>query len=101
MRFKDETFPIVSFEEFCTLHRLEVTVRERAGEWGPRRYFATCDDVEVMTSDGMLRSVFGDGSTKEEACLNYSPQRSGCKIAVDAMSTSKRRELQCPNEWKA
>jgi len=99
MKFKNETFPDVTFDDFCEKHGIEVVVRERAGMLGNPRYYATCDDLDTMESDGMLCGELGNGSAKEEAVLNYSRRLLGKKIVLGARGSS-RREVQCPNAWK-
>lgn len=99
MKFKDETFPSVTFDEFCEANDIEVVVRERGGELGGRRYYATCDDVEVKEPDGMLSGALGNGKTKEEAVASYAGRLAGATIVRDARE-SYRKELQCPNVWE-
>jgi hypothetical protein len=98
MEIKDDTFPAATFEGFCEANRLVLTVGERAGVVGRGRYFATCEGADVREQDGMLLAEFGDGSTREEAVMDYARRLKGKRIVVDAMLRS-RRELQCPNEW--
>jgi phosphotransacetylase len=99
MVIKDDTFPRKTFGEFCDSEHLVVTVRERAGEIGKLRYFATCDAVSTKESDGMLCGAMGNGATREAAALEYARRLAGRRIVVDSMARS-RRELQCPNEWE-
>jgi hypothetical protein len=94
MKFKDETFLSVIFDEFCAANNLE-----RPGELGGRRYYATCDDVEVKEPDGMLSGAMGNGKTKEEAVASYDGRLAGATIVRYARE-SYRKELQCPNVWR-
>jgi hypothetical protein len=100
VKFKDETFPDVTFEEFCQANSLVVVVREQSGRIGLNRYYATCDAVDVREAHGMLSGAMGVGPTKEAAYLAYSRRLEGRKIVV-GVRTAAQRELQCPNAWKA
>lgn len=97
MRFKDETFPAVTFDAFCETNGIEVSVYERAGETGVGRYYATDHKVEEMDR-GCLVGAYGNGETKEAAVLAYAARLAGKRICIDA-TKSYRREVQCPNEW--
>jgi hypothetical protein len=100
MKIKDETFPSMTFEEFCEANNIEVVVRERPGEvlGSLRRYCVTFKGVEIMDESGLSYRVLGSGSTKEAAIDDYSLNLMGRTLVFDA-GTSYERELQCPNVW--
>jgi hypothetical protein len=99
VKFKDETFPEVTLDDFCEVHGLVVVVRERPGEVGDRRYYATCDDVDLWVPDNILESAMGNASSKEEAVRNYAAKLAGRKIVVGPLGPTPV-ELQCPNVWR-
>jgi hypothetical protein len=98
MKFKDETFPSVTFDEFCDANDLEVVVRERAGEYDFNRYYATIDRIDIKQKDELLVGIVGNGAVKEDAVRTYANLLAGLKIVRDSRETY-RKELQCPNVW--
>jgi hypothetical protein len=100
MEIKDETFPDVTFEEFCEANDIEVAVRERPKTFGEDRYYATCDSVYIKGADGAFTTVLGNGGTKDIAVSAYGTRLLGEMISLNVGKTCQK-ESQCPNVWKS
>ena len=80
----------MTIEEYCSVINVElVCTMLKPGVW-----HAKAKSVEVMDR-GALRSEFGAGETPEKALRDYAKQIAGRRIAINAMS-STRREFDVP-----
>jgi hypothetical protein len=88
----------MSIQDFADAHDLVMQVIERDDRHfpigNPSHFLAHFKGVEIG-GGGLLRGVYGNGATEEEAIRAYAPEISLKNIVVDAMS-SKRREIRVP-----
>lgn len=90
--------PQSTIEEFADQHDLVMVVTERASAYvSPNqsdRFYAKFTGGEIK-GNGVLSSVFGNGSTPEEAIENYAKHISEKTLVFDARSI-RRKEINVP-----
>lgn len=92
-------FKIMTLEEFADLHGLVMEVNERdvklEDNKNKGRFYARFQSCEVARN-ACLFGVSGEGHDVQSAILDYVDQIVGRKIVFDAMSSTKRKEIQVP-----
>jgi hypothetical protein len=96
MKIEMRTIPTGTIEEFAEANGLTMVVGERDLPVGnPTRYYAEFDHSEIK--DGCcLCSMYGNGSTPEEAIAEYAKNISMKRMVLYAMC-NERREI---NVWR-
>lgn len=98
----------MTFDEWISSHGLELIAVERPNwchvrstpeQTAASRWYVHAKGVEVMDRS-MLVGEHGNGPTPEAAKADYERVLRGKRVCVNAMRP-ERREIQCPNEWKA
>ena len=87
--------PTLTLGQFLDVHELVLEVRRRTCFESDRRYFAYIPSSWTLESDE-VRSRAGDGSTPEEAILDYIENISG-KTLVFNISGPPSRSILVPN----
>lgn len=99
MQIDMKPLPRMTLEEFADRHGLTMEVAERHPcDWSApghfQRYYAHFKSAEVKEGN-ILKGVFGNGSTTEEAIENYAREISRKRLVLDAYKGT-RRELEVP-----
>ncbi len=99
MKVDVKAVPEMTLEQFADEHELTLQVTERGSETLKlpcvrHRWHAGFKGVEVKQRS-CLMSIYGNGSTKEDAIDDYRQQLSEKSVVVDAYS-SKRRDIEVP-----
>lgn len=99
MKIERQFIPRAKLEDFATQNGLVMLVKERnliqLGHLGiTSRYYAYFQGAEIKEGS-VLKGVFGNGATEDEAIRDYIPQISGQILVVGAME-GVRREYEVP-----
>lgn len=94
MKIENHFVEEMTIEDFADKHNLTMSVHERSKIFNLPKFYAHFKDIEI-SKGMMLYSISGDGSTPEEAIVNYTSQISEQRLVTNAMRSS-RKEILAP-----